>query len=132
VFDRIIGPIARFIKNMFPPEAETLNDFAEAASENGNPVEIMATFELQKKQNFVSDNYMFFAEIVGRRYFVRLMSTTRNGEQFIYKRFIGFLSAMGEPEEEKKLLEKTANQAKIIFERINMKWPDIQAKIVNT
>ncbi|MFA6096022.1 MAG: hypothetical protein WC788_00155 [Candidatus Paceibacterota bacterium] len=132
MFDRIIGPILRFIRNMFPPEAETLNDFAQAAIENGNPIEIMATFEIQKSQNVVSDNYLFFTEIVGRRYFVRLMSTTRDGEQFIYKRFIGFLSAMSGPDEEKKLLEKTANQAKIIFERISMKWPDIRAKIVNT
>ncbi len=127
-----IKEVIKAIKNMFPAEAKTLIDFVGIAMKNVSPIEIKPTFEVETSQNAAADNTFLSTMIIGRRYFVRLVSKTKDGEEFIYNRFIGFLSEMSKSDEEKRLFEKTSKHAKIILDRISMKWPDISVKIVKT
>lgn len=125
--------ITRAIKNMFPVEAGTLNDFVALAKENGNLVEIKPVCEIEMSQNINATDSLFFSiAVIGRRYFVQLVSKTKKGQEIIYYRFCGFLPVMSNRSEEKKLFEKTCAQAKIIFNRIRTKWPSIPTKIIQT
>lgn len=114
-------------------EAGTLNGFVALAKENGNPIEIKPVCEIEMSQNTIAtDSLLFSTAVVGRRYFVRLVSKTKEGQKIIYCRFCGFLSVMSKRSEEKKLFKKTCDQAEIIFNRISTKWPSIPTKIIET
>jgi len=128
---KVLEGMVKSIINMFPVETETLDDFVDLVEENKNPIEIQPVCQIETSQNTSVDNIQFSPMITGRRCFVRLVSTTKEGKEIIHDIFCGFISALSnEPDEEKNLLEKTYSEAKTILSTISSRLPNIPAKIV--
>lgn len=127
---KVFESVLKYIANMFPKEVKTLNDFMDQVVENGNPVEIKPTFEMEVTQITDANNIPVIQVPIGRTYVVRLKTITKTGKEIVYNRIIGFLSEYSENSHRDKFSKKTSEQAAIITKWIKYKWPKISTKIV--
>jgi hypothetical protein len=128
IFERIKETVES-IKNLFPKNVETLDEFVALAAENENLVEIEPLCETQTSQNGFGDP-LCSTVVIGHKYFVRLVSKTKKGKYIIYEKLCGFLSVISKVGEDQNLIKETRSQAGEILKSIKAMNPKVSAKIV--
>lgn len=111
--------------------AESFINFVELAKEKKSAIKIKPVYAPITTQDVVVDLNPHPVDVIGWRYFVRLVFETEAGENYAYDRECGLSYKKINPNDEKELIAKTVNQAKAFLYDIKRKWPKVSAEIIN-